>query len=409
MRKDKRWLWIAGCVVVVPIVIYAYIDGTSGWDTVSTEFMRNDKPYGAGAFRVQNNDFMSLKVARPELRFKPQREQSNPDVAEFAEPWMDDSNQRLNRSTVSFLRGTLDGSAVRHFQQPGQSASWWYSPDWRVLYVSTGWMDYAAPRRDDGASVQTTRLWKSTDGGQHWAQLEWPAERNISRLLFIDTERGYAIGWGPRVWRTADGGQSWQAIEEPPGAVVHDKPRRTFDSTDLGPDGVLRIAYQVQGDEHPQPASVVWRLTWGEQDFVREAVLAGQAIVNLEPPPTPARDYPLYALSRASGNPGSGRSAGVMSTWTSEHPDQIQQLHAFDSRLTLNGLSVGRNGVLLVHATDPNTANGGGAPIDLTITSTDGGKTWQQTTDAPSQGGYFDPQTNTLYSVFGYTLRKRKY
>ncbi|MCA7966964.1 glycosyl hydrolase [Burkholderia cenocepacia] len=382
---------------------------TSGWETVSTEFMRNDKPYGAGAFRVQHNDFMSLKVARPELTFKPESEQKNPDVAEFAEPWMDDSNQRLNRSTVSFLRGTLGGIPVRHFQEPGQTASWWYSPDWRILYVSTGWMDYAAPRPDDGAAPQTTRLWKSSDGGQHWAQLEWPGNRNINRLLFIDAQRGYAIGWGPHVWRTADGGQTWQEIAEPPGAAVQGKPRRTFDGSNLGPDGVLRIAYQVENAEHPQPATVVWRLAWNQQDFVREAVLPGQVVVSLESPPAPVRNYALYALSRTNGESGSGRGAGVISTWTSEHPDHIQELRAFDGSLTLNGLSAGRNGVLLVHATDPNTANGGGAPIDLTISSTDGGKTWQQTTDKASQGGYFDPETNTLYSVFAYTLRKRQF
>ncbi|MCA8019581.1 WD40/YVTN/BNR-like repeat-containing protein [Burkholderia metallica] len=382
---------------------------TSGWETVSTEFMRNDKPYGAGAFRVQRNEFMSLKVARPELTFKPESEQKNPDVAEFAEPWMDDSNERLNRSTVSFLRGTLGGSVARHFQQPGQTASWWYSPDWRVLYVSTGWMDYKARRPDDGAVPQTTKLWKSSDGGQHWSQLQWPADHNISRLLFIDAQRGYAIGWGPRVWRTADGGQSWQEINEPPGAIVQGKPRSTFDGTNLGPDGTLRVAYLSTDVEHPQPAGIVSRLGWDQQDFTQEAVLPGQVVVGLESPPAPARDYTLYALSRASGESGGSHGAGVISAWTSEHPDHIRELHTFERHLTLNGLSAGRNGVVLVHATDPNTANGGGSPIDLTISSTDGGKTWQQTTDKASQGGYFDPESNTLYSVFAYTLRKRQF
>ncbi|MFP3562585.1 glycosyl hydrolase, partial [Paraburkholderia sp. SIMBA_049] len=71
-------------------------------------------------------------------------------------------------------------------------------------------------------------------------------------------------------------------------------------------------------------------------------------------------------------------------TWTNDHPEAVQQLRTFDEKLTLDSMSIGRNGLLLVYATDPNSGSGGtggGAPIDLTFSSTDAGKSWNKTTD----------------------------
>jgi hypothetical protein len=73
--------------------------------------------------------------------------------------------------------------------------------------------------------------------------------------------------------------------------------------------------------------------------------------------------------------------------------------------LRLDGLSVGRQGVLLVYATD---ATGNGAPRDLTFISKTFGKSWDELNDGLAQGGYFDPETNTQYTLIAYTLKKRK-
>ncbi|WP_460940051.1 WD40/YVTN/BNR-like repeat-containing protein, partial [Pandoraea terrae] len=218
MTRPRRWKLIIGALIALAATVYGYQSMTPSWETVTMTFGKSDKPYGGGAFRIRDNDVISLKIAGPELKFKPRSERKNPGVAEFSEPWMDDVNEELNRTTVSLLRGTLDGGLTRVFEQRGQTGAWWYSKDWRTQYVSTGWLDYKAPVRKDVLKPQISKLWRSQDGGKTWAQLNWPELQDIDRLLFLDPMRGYAIGWGPHVWRTTDGGQSWQEIKVPPQA-----------------------------------------------------------------------------------------------------------------------------------------------------------------------------------------------
>lgn len=417
MRKHKRWKWIAGGLVALAIATYGYVNMTTGWETISTSFMRDDTPYGGGNFRIKGNDVMSIKLANPEVTFKPQAESDEPQRAEPTEAWMNDTGELLNRMTISFFRGTIDGGMKRHFQQVGQDAAWWYSPDWTVQFISTSWMNYKAPEAQGGDAPQTTKLWKSSNGGQTWSQLQWPESQNIGRLLFLDPQRGYAAGWGPRIWRTADGGNTWQAIDVPADAHVGGETRQDFNAISLGPDGVLRIAYHVAQTAEAPAHSVVDRLDWGQHAFVADTVLPGQVVTALDTTPESGSRYSLYTLShldRPENGEGrdTGHRTGAISTWTNDHPEAVQQLRTFDEKLTLDSMSIGRNGLLLVYATDPNTGSdgrGGGAPIDLTFSSTDAGKSWNQTTDKTAQGGYFDAQTNTLYWLHAYTLKKRTF
>ncbi|MCA8303413.1 hypothetical protein LGN24_18135 [Burkholderia seminalis] len=147
-----------------------------------------------------------------------------------------------------------------------------------------------------------------------------------------------------------------------------------------------------------------------------DTVMPGQVIT--APGTTPKGScHSVYALSHLD-EPQNGKGhdnghrTGAISTWTTDHPKVVQQLRTFDEKLTLASMSIGRNGLLLVHATDPNSGSGGtggGAPIDLTFSSTDAGKTWNKTTDKSARGGYFDAQTNTLYWLHGFTLKKRTF
>ncbi|NIE65239.1 glycosyl hydrolase [Burkholderia sp. Ax-1719] len=378
---------------------------STGWETISTNFMKGDKPYGGGNFIIRGDKAISLKVAGPVITFKPASESSNPDVAEPTEDWMSDANQRMNRWTVSVLRGSINGNLVRLFSQPGQDGVWWHSPDWSTLYVSTGWMDYLSPIPSDGLTPQVTRLWRSSDGGNTWVQLNWPENHNIGHLLFLDATRSYAIGWGPHVWRTTDGGSSWHEIPTPPLASLT-KPRATFDGVDLARDGTLRVAYYVDELHETKSSSVVYRLRWSDQQFEPETVLSGQTVVDMKSVPKNAGEDTIYALASPGPHSDTMSRGGIISMWTSTQPAPVRQLHEFAAPLSMSGLAVGVRGVLIAYATD---SSGSGAPHDFSLYSTDAGKSWTQSDDGLMLGGYFDADTSTEYGLSAYTLKKRQF
>lgn len=416
VRKFTRVKFFLGGLILLAAASYGYREMTTPqWTTITTDFTKTDKPYGGGAFRIRGNDVMTLKIAGPELRHHIVGLDKGYDVAQAVpdEPWMDNVDERLNRKSVSVLRGSLGGALVRNFQQQAQDAAWWYSKDWNTLYVATDWMDYKLPEPKNGMSPHIAKLWRSGDGGKTWTQLKWPEERNINGLFFLDPQRGYAIGWGPHVWRTADGGQSWHEIEPPPMAIDSHEPRKIFGAADLGPDGVLRIAYYVPTLGKIRSSSVVYRLRWDATQFEQDAVLPDQVVVQLGSSDEPlATTYSIYALSQLGAprnwdDPSdNGHRTGVISTWTNDAPPKVEQLHTFDQRYKLDGLSVGRNGVLLVYATDVSRQ---GAPHDNTFYSRDFGRSWSDIDDGIGQGGWFDRQTNTQYALYAYTLKKRQF
>ncbi|HVW52922.1 MAG TPA: glycosyl hydrolase [Trinickia sp.] len=404
-----------GAVVLIAALTYGRHSSAPAWQSVTTTFTKADRPYGGGAFRIRGSEVMTLKIAGPELRFHVVGLDKGYDEAQAVpdEPWMDNVDERLNRRTASFLRGSLNGDLTRRFQQPAQNAAWWYSKDWTTFYVATDWMDYKRAEPKNGLSPHITKLWRSGDGGKTWTQLNWPQDRNIDRLLFLDSERGYAIGWGPHIWRTADGGQSWQEISLPPMATDVRQPRKRLNATDLGPDGVLRIAYYVSTLGEIRSSTVVYRLRWDTTQFWQDAVLPGQVIVQLGSSDELRADaHSIYALSEL-GAPrdwddtrDNGHRTGAISTWASSSQPRVDQLHTFDECYTLDGFSVGTKGVLLVYATD---AGRRGAPHEITFYSRDFGRSWSDIDDGIGQGGWFDAQTNTQYALYAYTVKKRQF
>jgi len=412
MKRSYRWRFIIIATAALAAFAYKYATMTTPWVTISTTFAKTDKPYGGGDFHIRGNDVISLKLADPETPFKPMAEWKNPDVAEHTEAWMDNSGERLNRGTVRFLRGTLSTGLTRTFEQRAQDAAWWYSKNWQNIYVSTGWMDYKVDLPLNALAPQITKLWQSKDSGTTWTQLSWPENQNIDRLLFLDAQRGYAIGWGPHIWRTSDGGQSWQPVKLPPLLDFPATSRRTFDAVNLGPDGMLRVAYYVQRLGDIQTSSLVYQLAWAQPDFTLDMVLPQQTVADLQTDDiATGQGYKVYALTRLgpprdyNDSTDKGHRTGALSSWSADHHQATAtQLQTFNARLTLNGLSVGRQGVMLVYTTD---ASDKGIPHDLTLLSKDAGKSWDELNDGMAQGGYFDPETNTQYGLYAYSLKKR--
>ncbi|MDN7778700.1 MULTISPECIES: WD40/YVTN/BNR-like repeat-containing protein [Burkholderia cepacia complex] len=412
MRNHSRLKRLAA-IAIGSIALILLVENTgSRWETVSSKVTWPVPLAGVGDFYVVGNEIMSLTVADPVVMLKPPGEWKNPMVAEPTEAWMNNAAETLNRRTVNFFRGTLDQGLQRFLQAPGQHTAWWHSRDGQVQVIGVGRTSYTAPHPADGLVSQQTRVWKSLDGGRHWSQLDWPEHEDIDQLLFIDARSGYAIGRGPAVRRTSDGGVSWQRIALPPDAAVGGAPGRSFAGVNLGPDGTLRVAYPVDRSATVPARSVVYRLAPNQRAFALDTVLPNQTVTRLVSAPATAGGYALYTLSlldHESGDdtaPDRARRTGVLSTWANTRPERVRQVTTFDRKLILSGLDVGRDGLLLVYATDPGHAIDD-PPIPLMISSTDAGKTWKQNVDGiVYHNRYFNQDTNTLYSLLDERLRK---
>ncbi|MPV70301.1 glycosyl hydrolase [Burkholderia sp. BE17] len=412
MRNRSKLKRLAAIALGSAALAFLYESTGPRWETVSSEVTWPDPPVGGGDFYLDGSAIMSLTVSDPVITLKPASEWKRPMVAEPTEAWMNNAGETLNRRTANFFRGTIDHGLQRYFQAPGQHTAWWHSRDGNIHLISASWMSYTSARTADDLVPQQTQVWKSLDGGRHWSRLERPAHEDIDQFLFIDAQHGYAIGWGPTVRRTSDGGESWKQIASPPGAVVPGETRRNFNGVSLGPDGVLRVAYHVDRSATAPARSVIYRLVPDQQAFVPDAVLPNQTVVRLASTPATTGSYALYVLSHLDNASDidaardRGHRTGAISTWTNAQPEHVRQVATFDKKLILGGLDVGRDGLLLVYAIDPKQAIDD-PPVTRMFSSTDAGKTWKQTDDETIyRSKYFDPDTNTLYSLLGARLKK---
>ncbi|WP_454726488.1 MULTISPECIES: glycosyl hydrolase [Cupriavidus] len=360
--------------------------------------MKEDKPYGPGDFRIREDNVLSMKLAMPEMKFKPHEERSDPNRAEPTEQWMYRADETLNRQVVRVLGGTVAGVKTKLFEVPAQNADWWLSPDWQTIYLASDWMDYVkTPVGKNGTHL--ARLFKSDDQGRHWQRLNWPENRNITYLRFLDARRGYLIGWGPRVWRTADGGAHWTEIAVPDLVRDPGDERKQFDLVALGKDGVLRFAFFTARYEEQQNLSLVYALRWGEDTPSLAFQMPGHTVVDIA-------DHlgHLYILSwKGLPREVTGSETPRPSVISHLGMQEIESLHVFDPGLRGYALYVTPNGGLLFDGEDAT----GLMPKNMTAVSYDGGKRWTVEREGRAQGGYYDTNTGMRWQVRGYALYKR--
>lgn len=402
MRRSVKW--ISG--VTALIVACALMGDGVVWKPVSNEFMKEIKPYGPGDFRIRDGRIIAMKLANPEIKFrrKTEAELNDPDSrAEVTEPWMDDVHERANRRSISILKGAVGGSIERVFHQRAQYGDWWLSPDWNTIYVASRWQDRRIKPLPGRELLPVQKLWKSVDGGEQWQRLTWPERHNITFLRFLDAQRGYLIGWGPRIWRTGDGGEHWTEVDVPELARNPGNPRQQFDLVALGADGVLRVAFFAAQYHDIENASLVFALPWGAHTPELAFTVPGQTVVDLLSSP----DGKVHVLGWDGlpidyDIPGDSERArpSVVSVWDG---GKLRRLHEFDANLTGYALYRTPSGHLLFDG-----ISDGLLPDDVTALSTDGGENWDVDNEGSSaQGGYYDTGTGTRWRASGYSLSRR--
>lgn len=151
LRKPIRWKFVLGGLILVAAARYGYKEiSTPQWVTVTASFTKDDKPYGGGAFRLRGNEVMTLKIADPEVRYRVVGLEKGYDDAQAVpeEPWMDDTSELLNRSTVKFLRGRSCAAA--------------WMPVWIVSFVSPHRMLPGGTRKTGPLSMLRLTGWTTS-------------------------------------------------------------------------------------------------------------------------------------------------------------------------------------------------------------------------------------------------------
>ena len=137
------------------------------------------------------------------------------------EEWMKDTKKSLNRMTVEVLSGGKGKSDKLIFKEKAQTGQWWQTSDLNTIYINTYFIDYTLvntiPEKDQIKKARHYKIFKSTDGGEHFTQLKsWPSFRQVKQVLFDETGTyGYAIGEQKTLWRTSDAGETWIQIHMP--------------------------------------------------------------------------------------------------------------------------------------------------------------------------------------------------
>lgn len=389
--------------------------GKDMWTKESTTFFKTDKPYGAGDFRIKGNQVFSIKVSEPEIKIRKMtaEELAKPDSrAEVTEPWMADSGETLNRMTARFVLGTIDGDVTSTFKEPAQRSAWWVSDNWQIHFLATNWMDYNGPDTPvDIAPPSIQKIFKSTDGGKTWVQLEWPRQQRIDMLRFIDGNRGYATGQGPRYWRTIDGGLHWQHLPTPPKLASTYYATREFDLSTVDADGTLWLAgFGLTGQNKGR--SAVFAMPWQNQpelsDKEAQALwqfdIPDQTVIDMQ-----VRGGKVWVLTR-TGQPagealpveGAPPAHNELLLW---QEGKLQKLKQFPDELQAGALYVLANGTVVVDG----IVGEGVFPNDVLYVSHDHGHSWDvQNEGSGAQGVYMDGKTGERWRVSGFSLYKRQ-
>lgn len=381
------------------------------WTRVSSTFMKTDGPYGPGSFRIRGNSVISMKTADAETKLESMTDAqaADPDyVPQYTEEWMSDPYERSIRGTVRILTGPINGPMTIQFKERAQLATWWLSPDWKTIYLATGWSD-VTQEKPPGKRYWpvTTKLYKSTDGGHTWQRLDWPEDQHITFLHFLDAKRGYAIGWGPHIWRTDDGGQHWTKVPVPHLARNPDDPRQRFDTVGIRADGTLRFAfftkrYRIPGTKQTlENVSLVSTLKFGQDNPELAFTILEYTITNL----LAAEDGTVYILARKGppidySDPGdiNRKRPSVVFRWRN---GTLEKLHEFKPGLVFYALYFTPSGRLMAAGLDQIGMGTEGA------VALRNGDEWDIQYEGNAQGGYYDADTGTQWLVRGYTLYKR--
>ena len=186
------------------------------------EFAKDNFNGGILAINEDKSKALLFYIDQEKIKLVPVLNKAGEEIDRtWKEDWMRDKNHVLNRRTVEVLSGGGGNPDKLVFKEQAQTGQWWQTTDLNTIYINTYFIDYTLvntiPEKDQIRKARRYKIFKSTDGGEHFTQLKsWPSFRQVKQVLFDETGRyGYAIGEQKTLWRTSDAGETWIQIQMP--------------------------------------------------------------------------------------------------------------------------------------------------------------------------------------------------
>jgi len=392
------------------------------------EFAKNNFNGGNLAINEGKNKALLFYIDQEKIKFVDILDKNGEFIdSKYKEDWMKDNNQVLNRMTVDVLSGGKGKADKLVFKEQAQTGQWWQSTDLNTIYINTYFLDYVLvdtiPEKDQIRKARRYKIFKSTDGGEHFTQLKsWPSFRQVKQVLFDETGRyGYAIGEQKTLWRTSDAGETWTQIHMPKqiidqlNAIKFDfRVDKIFNSYHFD-EKTKDFYFSNLFNEQDQFYSVVYKFPWSDDPkenridkYAPILTLPKSDIVDIN-----SEDNKLYILGMVYDfEKQTYSSVDTETTFLVAAPDEQNKYQWLEkvkigNALQLGKLYIGKDQVL--YSSGFKNSNNYPYQRDIAAVSFDKGRTWQIDEEGNMiQASTFDEKTNKVFMLKGGKVSSRE-
>ena len=385
------------------------------------EFAKDNFNGGNLAINERKNKALLFYIDEEKIKFADILDKNGNVIGrDVKEEWMKDTNQSLNRMTVEVLLGGKGKPDKLVFKEQAQTGQWWQTTDLNTIYINTYFIDYTLvntiPEKDQIRKARRYKIFKSTDGGEHFTQLKsWPSFRQVKQVLFDETGRyGYAIGEQKSLWRTSDAGETWIQIHMPQ-QIIDQLNAMKFDfrideifNSYHFDERTKAFYFSNLFNDQGQYQSVVYKFPWSDDPkensidkYSPILILPKSDIVDIN-----SEGEKLYILGMVYNFEKKTYDAvDTETTFLVAAPDEHNKYEWLEkvkigNALQLGKLYIGKEQVL--YSSGFKNSNSYPYQLDIAAVSFDKGRTWQIDEEGNMiQASAFDPSTNKIYILKG--------
>lgn len=419
MIKNKYFLFL--------LSLFLFTGCSLMWAT-EFEFAKDNFNGGILAINEDKNKALLFYIDQEKIKLVPVLNKAGEEIDRtWKEDWMRDNNQVLNRMTVEVLSGGEGNPDKLVFKEQAQTGQWWQTTDLNTIYINTYFIDYTLvntiPEKDQIRKARRYKIFKSTDGGEHFTQLKsWPSFRQVKQVLFDETGRyGYAIGEQKTLWRTSDAGETWIQIHMPKQIIDQlnamkfdfriDEIFNSYHFDERTKDFYFSNLFNDQGQSY----SLVYKFPWSDDPKENRIdkynpilTLPNSDIVDIN-----SEGEKLYILGMVYNFEKKTYDAvDTETTFIVAAPDENNKYQWLEkvkigNALQLGKLYIGKDQVL--YSSGFKNSNSYPYQRDIAAVSFDKGRTWQLDEEGNMiQASTFDEKTNKVFMLKGGNVSSRE-